>query len=160
MLNIKCKVKKSILGGKGLFSEEFIPKGKVIGILAQEAMVMAEDKYQKEQKKGNYLVIMTAVRWVGNFFLYGDKITKEEFINHSESPTMLYHLGVCFALRDIQKGEELTVNYNYFLAESDVNRFESIEKKGKIVDGISPKSALINSAKELIKLFQDPKANL
>jgi SET domain-containing protein len=160
MLTIKCKVMKSKLGGKGLFSMEFLPKGKMVGILAQEAMVMSEDKYQKEQKKGNYLVIMTAVRWVGNLFLYGDKITKEEFINHSESPTMLYHLGVCFALRDIQKGEELTVNYNYFLAEEDVNRFESIEKKGKIVDGISPKNALINSAKELIKLFQDPKANL
>jgi hypothetical protein len=78
MLAIKCKVMKSKLGGKGLFSMEFLPKGKMVGILAQEAMVMSEDKYQKEQKKGNYLVIMTAVRWVGNLFLYGDKITKEE----------------------------------------------------------------------------------
>ena len=47
MLNIKCKVKKSELGGKGLYSEELIPKGKIIGILAQEALVMSEEKYQK-----------------------------------------------------------------------------------------------------------------
>ena len=160
MLYIKCKVKKSELGGKGLFSQQFIPKGKIIGILAQEAMVMSEKSYQSEQRKGNFLVIMTAVRWIGNYFLYGDKITKEEFINHSEKPSMLYHMGVCFALRDIQVDDELTVNYNYFLAEKDENRFESKEKKGKIVDGISPKKALLLSAKELIKLFNDPKSEL
>lgn len=115
---------------------------------------MTETEYQSEQAKDNKIISMTAVRLLGRNFVYGDSIENEEYINHSETPNLLYHCGVCLATRDIAPGEELTVNYKYFLAEHDVCAFNNSET-GKMVDGIPPADAFIQSAREVFVLLKE-----
>jgi SET domain-containing protein len=154
MIFFKTEVRESGTHGKGLFLLEPVKKGEIIGILTHGCGIMTEDEYQKQQAENNEIIIMTAVRWVGKYFLYGDVIGSEEFINHSSDPTMLYHCGVCFATRDLVQGDELTADYEYFLAEKDVFAF-SDNATGQLVDGISGREALLRSARELIKLIEN-----
>lgn len=154
MLLIETEVKNSSISGRGLFSRQSVKKGEVVAILTHSCPTMSERQYQNEQEKGNEVIIMTAVRWVGDLFAYGDSIGPEEFINHSFDPSMLYHAGICFATRDIAPGDELTADYRFFLAENDVYRFTDAET-GKLVDGLGPKRALADSATALVRLLED-----
>lgn len=158
MLLIDAEVRQSGIAGKGLFAKESAVKGAVLALLTHSCPTMSEAEYQEAQSQGNEIIIMTAVRWTGNAFAYGDSIGPEEYINHSFSPTMLYHLGVCYALRDIAPGDELTADYRYFLAEQDVCRFTDSET-GRLVDGYGPREAAVCSARELLRLL-DPNSEL
>ena len=153
-LLVPVHVASPAIAGRGLFASAPIKKRTVIAILCYMAPMMTVDDYQREQRNGNKLIEMTAIRWVGDHFLYGDEITETEFINHSFEPNMLYHLGICFALRDIVSGEELTVDYRHFLAENDVNQFDDLTT-GKLVDGYGPTESLIVSTRALSELFSD-----
>ncbi|MBN2531384.1 MAG: SET domain-containing protein [Spirochaetales bacterium] len=156
MLYIKTEIRESLIpgAGEGLFSLEPVKKGRIIANLALSSRVMTEEEYQEEQRKGNKSVIQTAVRWVGNYFLYTDTIGNADYINHSSPATLLYHCGICFAREDIKAGDELTVDYRYFLAENDVYSF-SCGKGNHVVDGLSGRNALLQSARELISLLKE-----
>ena len=153
MLLVKTEVNPSSIAEEGLFALEPIKKGAIIAILGYQAKIMTEDEYQMHQRNGNELIVRTAVRWVGDHFLYLDAIGHDEYINHSSNPNMLYHCGVCFALRDIQRGEEMTADYRYFLARQDVHAFTDTDT-GNHVDGLPPKEALLESARELVAFLE------
>ncbi len=153
MLLVKTAVQESKLHNLGLYALEPVTKGQII-MLAECTGVMTETEYQAEQAKENKVIIMTAVRLLGKIFIYGDTIGNEEYINHSETPNLLYHCGICLATRDIAPGEELTLNYKYFLAEKDVYAFEDIVT-GEKVDGISPEDAFIKSAEMVLSLLKE-----
>ena len=158
MLTVKTKVGNSPIQGLGLYADEFIPKGKLIGLFPYQADLLTEDEYQDAQRAGNEVIIWSAVRWIGNYFLTGTEIGSEERINHSSNPTMLYHCGLCFARENINIGEELTVDYRHFLAQNDVNKFKDSQKGGAtFVDGGDPTEILVESAKDLIALFKEVK---
>jgi hypothetical protein len=65
---------------------------------------------------------------------------------------MLYHCGIVFAKTDIAIGEELTVDYKYFLATNDVHAFDDRDT-GQQVTGLNARDALLASARELIELY-------
>ena len=157
MLLIKSKIQESNIQGLGLFADEKARKGQVIGIFPYQADILTESEYQNEQEKGNKVIAWSAVRWIGDIFLTGDSIGNEERINHSTNPTMLYHCGICFAWRNIEPGEELTVDYKYFLAEDDVNKFTDSGNNEVTVDGIDSHTALLASAKDLVRLLNSAK---
>jgi hypothetical protein len=154
MLFFDTEIRESKIGEKGLFSKEHIQKKAVIGILVLGFPIMTEDAYQEAQRKKQHEIIMTSIRWIDNWFMYGDKITNEEFINHSLNANMLYHCGILFAKRDIEIGDELTADYKYFLAVNDEERFIDFDS-GKMVDGLPGDLALIESTKELYKLLSE-----
>ncbi len=156
MLYIKNELRKSKICGLGLFTLEKIKKGRIIGNFSHNANVMTEEEYQKEQGIGNSLIIQSAVRWAGKLFVYNSEIGNEDYINHSDDPNILYHCGLCFALKDIDAGEELTINYRYFLAENDVGAFMDAFT-GEKIDGLSSKESLLRSSQELIKLLYEIK---
>ena len=88
MLFINTEIKETIIG-KGLFSLDFVKKGTLIANFAQDnGGVMTEEEYQLEQKKGNQLIIMSAIRWIDKYFLYNDSIEAEEerLINSDLTP--------------------------------------------------------------------------
>ena len=153
MLFYKNEVQHSPIAGTGVFAQEIIPKGAIVGMLAHQGKLATEAQYQQAQREGITRLIQSAIRWAGHYFVYMPHEMSDDYINHSENPNMLYHCGVLFARRDIKVGEELTVNYKYFLAQGDENGFED-EKTGERVDGIDPKEALISSAKELLELLE------
>jgi SET domain-containing protein len=154
MLFYQAEVRESPVAGRGLFSKEPIPKGAVVGFLARQAPLMTEDEYQDAQHRGEQVIIMSAVRLAGKYFIYGSEISDEEYINHSSDPSLLYHCGIAFAKRDIAAGDELTVDYKYFLAQNDVGRFTD-SRTGRLVDGVDGRQAMIESCKELLALLAD-----
>lgn len=154
MITVPTSVKISSISNKGLFTDVGIPKGMIVGLFPYQAKLISEYGYQKGQYEGDEIISMTGVRWVGDYFIVGDKITNEEYVNHSDNPNLLYHCGVLFALRDIGEGEELTVNYRYFLAVKDTLRFKDTNS-AQLVDGLSGFLSLKKSCAELLKLLSE-----
>lgn len=120
MLMIKTKIKQSPIHGMGLFADQFIPKGTVTWRFAPNFDIIVP--------KDDILRLSQEARALFLNYCYVDKYTKhfilcfddERFINHSENPNIgQSHVeseieGVEIALRDIQKGEELLVDYYEF----------------------------------------------
>jgi hypothetical protein len=162
MLFVANEVRLSPIEGKGLFALEPIRRKTIIGDLTYETNIISESEYQSAQKAGNTAIIQCGVRLVGNYFVCpaeaeaAEGIFKnEDYINHSEDPSMLYHCGILFAKKDIQAGEELTVNYKYFLAVNDVESFTD-KYSGRRVSGLTGDQALLMSAGELSLLLNLP----
>jgi len=123
MILIKTKLKPSELNGIGVFSEEFIPKGKLLWkfnsdfdlVLPREQVDQLSDAAKEQflhyaylsKKTGRYVLCSDDSR----FFNHQDQAnTICEVPPNSASGEALY----CFAVRDIYKGEELTNNYRDF----------------------------------------------
>jgi SET domain-containing protein len=152
MFLYKVETKASAIAGKGVYALEPILAGSVVCVGYYGGLLITEKEYQDAQRRGDQLIIQSAVRAVGEYFIYNSELTDDEYINHSGKPNMLYHCGVFFAKRDIAVGEELTVDYKYFLAENDVYAFSDIEA-GARVNGIGGKQALLDSCRELMELM-------
>ena len=93
--------------GRGVFAEEVIPKGSCIIEYTGRPATAAE----QEANTGKYL-FWTGTRTMINGNIKGNRA---RFINHSCVPNCEVDLKkkriFVFALRDIQKGEELTYDY-------------------------------------------------
>jgi hypothetical protein len=152
MIFLHTRIQKTPAIGWGLFAHEFAPKGSVVGILTLGANIMRCNEYQEAQRQNNDLIRRTGARWVDDYFLYGCEIGPDEYLNHSFRPSLLYHCGICFAMRDIFPGDELTVNYQYLLATEDATAFVDHET-GRLVDGLPAREALCASGRELLLLL-------
>jgi len=154
MLFVNAAVQDSAISGKGLFVKDPVRKGTVVSIHGADAVVLTEEQYQEKQRKGNQLVISTGIRWVGRYFLHAKESRPEAFINHSTDPSLLYHCGISFARRDLQPGDELTIDYTLFLAEEDVEGFSDVAR-GVPITGLAPREALIVSTEQLLRLLRE-----
>jgi SET domain-containing protein len=152
MFLYKVETRDSEIAGRGVYAQEAIPMGAVVGLLDHHNLIMTEEEYQDAQRRGEHLIIQSAVRLVGDYFVYNASITDEEYINHSESPNMLYHCGKLFAKASIGVGDELTVDYKYFLATDDVHAFDDRDT-GRQVTGLNAREALLQSCREVIELY-------
>jgi len=145
----------SRVAGKGVFSTTSIPRGAIVGDFTHEYEFLTEDEYQDAQRAGDRFVIQRGSRAFGPLFGYRPRAAQEtevilqndDYTNHSENPTLLYHCGILFARRDIAAGEELTVNYKYILAEGDVTSFVDADT-GNLVSGLDGAEALRQSTHE------------
>lgn len=149
----KLVVKKSTVSGSGIFADEDIKKGEVVMIWSIDCNIISESEYNEEQSNGNQNMIKTGARFVDGYFLYTDENPRvEDNMNHSFEPNILYHCGVCFALRDISCGEELFVNYKYILSRGDYAGFVD-EKTGVYVDGMDSLDCLKETTTQLLNLL-------
>lgn len=149
----KLTVKNSKISGIGLFADEAIKRGEVIMLWNLNAFLISEKEYNMRQSIGDELILTTGVRYVMDKFLYTDSEPRvENYINHSFNPNVLYHCGVCFALKNIDVGEELTVDYKYLLSENDDAGFID-QETGKKVQGLSGIECLKSTAKQLIEIL-------
>lgn len=152
----KLTVRRSKIEGYGLYANEFIRKGEIVMFWMANAYLIKEIDYNARQLLGDKQMIATGARYVGDMFLYTDvgpnQDRYENYINHSFNPNILYHCGVCFALRDIQINEELTTDYTYLLSENDQETFLD-EFSSKEVKGASWKECLLHTTEQLHKLL-------
>lgn len=122
MLLVKTKIGPSAIAGIGLFTDEFIAKGTPVWKFEEGFDV----RLTKEQFSKLSLPAQKQVLNYSYFNPHTDKYVlcsdDARFFNHSTDPNVSSgpddeHIDC--ALRDIEKGEELTQNYEVFDANTD-----------------------------------------
>ncbi len=118
MLMVKTKIAPSKIAGIGLFADQFIPKGTIVWkyqsgfdlLLSEEDVEKLSDPAKQQfynysyldKKHGKYMLCSDDAR----FFNHSDNFNCDEREN-----------DITTAIRDIEKGEELTVNYKDFYGD-------------------------------------------
>ncbi|MEA5469377.1 SET domain-containing protein [Spirulina sp. 06S082] len=156
MLCIRGEVRPSSIAkaGQGLFTLDFLPKGKIVIIYNSNPgdLIIDEKSYLEKHpdptsEEWDIFVKLIGSYYIGNY----DHKNLEDYINHSDFPNLLYHCGIFIAVQDIEIGEELTVDYRYFLKE---NAHEIFKINGKPIIGLSNKESLLRSSQKLIEILE------
>lgn len=130
MLLVKTKIGPSKISGIGLFADEPIPKGKWVWKFTKNFDIRVEKDYPntlQEPAKSFFLKYAYQNPETMNYVLCSDDA---RFFNHSNNPNT--HCvdnpededTANIASRDIQAGEELTIDYREF----DADPFHGFEK--------------------------------
>ena len=118
MLRIETYVAPSTIHGVGVFSAQVVEKGALIWEF--------ESNFDRRYTESEYLGLNPLIHEYFKVYGYKDKqdglyyltIDNDRFTNHSDSPnTFVDENGNCYAIRMIEKGEELTSNYRDFYAD-------------------------------------------
>lgn len=101
----KIYIGRSKIAGRGIFAGEDIKKGEFVTLL-KGRLVRKEYRTKSDLRVGQCWVGVKHYWWV-------DPIFPIRYINHSCEPTLGFKTARrVYALRDIQKGEELTIDYS------------------------------------------------
>jgi len=125
MLLIKTTIGPSKIHGTGLFAAEFIPKGTIFWRFdpkTDEAYTREEAEALPEPKRSDILSLYHTYisKKTGRYVL---ATGNSKFMNHSDSPntTSMYNKSspedIGITLKDIEPGEEMTIDYNSFAEE-------------------------------------------
>ena len=122
MLLVKTRLSPSAISGIGLHADEFIPKGTIIWEFTPGIdLKFTGEQYKLLEKFRNFEALdryLYKSLISGCFILCADD---GRFINHSNQPNTIdtpeREEGLTIALKDIQRGEEITSNYASFDAE-------------------------------------------
>ena len=154
MLKFKAAIKDSLIpmAGKGLFTEEFLSKGRVIIFPNQEHIVFSAHEFKVFDP--NSMEHISGIRWFEDCYSCDPDWSEESHLNHSFEPNCLWHLGFVFPMRDILAGEELTIDYRYLLdADSRMDFVDSIT--GKEIRGITFSEKMSETSSILNKIFSN-----
>ena len=117
MLHPFIDLKQSRINGRGLFANSFIPKGTVLWVHVPSLEInYSYDQFDKFSKKYQDYLIKYAYWWKGKICLGKDN---SKYWNHScdpnTAPVPSNPNKWDFAIKDIQKGEEITYDYALFM---------------------------------------------
>jgi uncharacterized protein len=121
MLLVKTFLDKSKIHGIGLFTDQFISKGTIVQkFISGFDLTIDEKNLDKlpEAAKEQFLTYAYKNKNTGKYILCADNA---RFLNHSDNPNLISdnpNEEIDIAVRDIQIGEELTVNYNDFTEDA------------------------------------------
>jgi hypothetical protein len=117
--------------GKGVFLEQ---------ALAQARIIVAPDRIHQTWSFAEILsdperakLLHTSVRWFEDRYTLSPDWPDECFVNHSFQPSGLWLLGFIFAARDLDAGEEVTVDYRHLLAPGQAEEFRDAHTGDLIV---------------------------
>lgn len=128
MINIPHYVADSKIpgAGKGLFTSVPIKKGtEVVVHYDRPHIFCTEAKFQELCGKGDKRALEYGTRFYSDIFSYPVDYTNwevadsQDFINHSDNPTLHRVQKISLATRDIEKDEELTLDYRFYLPDCD-----------------------------------------
>jgi hypothetical protein len=154
VLRFRCCVDVSTIpnAGKGLFADEIVPKGSILGY---------PDNIQKVYSRNQLMALppespefQTSVRWFEDCYATDSDYSDTYFINHSFKPNCLWHLGFVFAHVDILAGTEITLDYRV-LMDSDPELGFIDETTGAKVCGFPWKEKMIFNSIQLLLLFNE-----
>ena len=129
MILVKTKLGKSKIHGIGIFADQLIPKGSVVWKFQYPDLKVDTSELVKMDTpaKDQFLNYSYLSEKTNKYILCFDDA---RFFNHQDAPNCIDTVssdgeeeGLTVAARDIQKGEELTCNYNDFDAEFDESEF-------------------------------------
>lgn len=83
---------------------------------------MSEEEYNQRSLAGDRKVIRNGERLYGDMFYYLDQDEEDpcNFINHSTDANAILFMSFLFSLRNIEPGEEITVDYTLNTSAGDV----------------------------------------
>jgi len=118
MLLVKTRIGPSRINGLGLFAAQFIPQGTHVWkmvrwfdlVLTKEQIDRLSNPAREQFIRCGHLDLYT-----GEYILCADEA---RYLNHSENPNIRYNADsdqdIDVAVRDIQEGEEITINYKEY----------------------------------------------
>lgn len=117
--------------GQGLFLEQDVAAGQIV--TAPDAI---ERTYRYDELTGSRELaaqLYASARWFEDRYTVSPDWPDECYINHSFTPTGLWHLGFVFATRDLPAGTEITVDYRHLLPPGEEEAFVDTATGQKIV---------------------------
>jgi len=138
------------LAGKGLFLAEAVTKGRVIIAPDNIHTVWPESKLR--QFPADSIEAESSVRWFEDWYSLTPEWSDECYVNHSFTPTALWHLGFIFAGSDLPAGTEITVDYQLVIGSGEVMPFRD-SATGREIVGLSWDDNLRRSARSLLALI-------
>jgi hypothetical protein len=139
--------------GKGLFLDEFVPRGRLI--TAPDA-IPEVFRFEDITRRADAAQLLPAtVRWFEDRYTVTLDWPDECYINHAFDPTGLWHLGFVFALHDLQPGTEVTVDYRHLLAPGQAEDFPDAVTGAPIV-GYSWEDSIRASTTQLQAILGTP----
>lgn len=151
-INPKVEIKNSFIEGKGMFAREDISKDEVIIKWGGEFFTTEESL---EKNKNDFLIIQVDE----NLWSIEKRGEYEDdyFINHScDSNSWMIDGRIFVARRDIQKGEEITVDYSLFESEDYISKWECKCGSSDCRKKITGKDCLLQKVQEKYNLHFSP----
>ena len=114
MLLVDARAGISTIHGLGLIAGQFIPKGTTIW--------QFQPGFDLAKTDAEYAQLPPRAQEAFDYYSYHCKVAgirvfssdDDRFTNHAEEPNSIFVGGVTIAVRDIQPGEEVTMNYDEF----------------------------------------------
>lgn len=135
--------------GQGLYLEEPVGRGRIV--VAPDAIPATFGWDEVRAQPDPSAAMAAAVRWFEDRYTISLDWPDECFLNHSFEPNGLWHLGFVFAARDLDAGEELTVDYRHLLPEGEPEAFRDAAT-GREIIGFSWAESLASSTRALAAL--------
>lgn len=117
--------------GKGIFLLEGVKRGRIL--VAPDAINKVYNGAERAALEPGSPEDDACVRWFEDYHTVSTDWPDDCYVNHSFSPSGLWHLGFIFALRDLQPGDELTVDYRFLVNDNEVLPFRDAETGREIV---------------------------
>jgi hypothetical protein len=136
--------------GNGLFVEEPVMRGRVIVAPDNVHTVWTEAELRRYPPDSRE--VESSVRWFEDRFSLTPEWTDECYVNHSFTPTALWHLGFIFALADLAPGTEVTMDYRYVIGDGERMPFADA-RTGREIVGLPWREALADSARCLAEVI-------
>jgi hypothetical protein len=135
--------------GKGVFLTAAVPAQQILVYPDQipETFTLSEITSRSDAKAA----LAATVRWFEERYTVSLEWPDECYINHSFTPTGIWHLGFVFAARDLPEDTELTVDYRHLLAPGQREEFLDADS-GEAIIGFSWEQSFALSLQALAQL--------
>ena len=117
--------------GKGVFLKVPVKKGQVL--IAPDAINRIYNAEERAALVPGSPEDDAAVRWFESYHTVSLDWPDDCYVNHSFSASGLWHLGFIFAVRVMQAGEEITVDYRFLINDNEVMPFRDAETGTEII---------------------------
>lgn len=125
MLEVSTTLAKSNIQGIGLFTNEKISKGKVVWRYNNITTISwSQEEWEAIQNNIPLNAFNNIERF--SYFIHNKwhlNLDDSRFMNHSSVSNLGYDRenNTCYALKDIEAGEELTIDYSEFCDKTNTN---------------------------------------
>jgi len=136
--------------GKGVFLLEPVRKGQVL--VAPDAIDRVYNAAERAALVPGSPEDDACVRWFETYHTVSTDWPDDCYVNHSFTPSGLWHLGFIFATADLVPGAELTVDYRFLVDDNEVLPFRDA-RTGREIVGYTWRENLKRSTEQLLALL-------
>lgn len=137
--------------GQGLFVDESVAPGEII--TAPDAITQTYSFAELLATPGLSAQLHASARWFGDHYTVSPDWPDECYVNHSFTPSGLWHLGFVFATAALPAGSEITVDYRHLLAPGQTEEFAD-SVTGQSIVGYAWHESITRSTQALAALLR------